>query len=120
MLYFLLKYHLRSNPEPAAISPIMTIKLYSDVCLNAISILMIIVAIIITIPIIVTILPINDFGLKNITIIPTINGTSIIKCFKVKRVIIDNIELNDVIFGISNEYFNIDVDVILNNKIWEE
>ena len=52
--------------------------------------------------------------------ITTINGTSIIKCFKVKRVIIDNIELNDVIFGISNEYFNIDVDVILNNKIWEE
>ena len=52
--------------------------------------------------------------------ITTINGTSMIKCFKVKKVTIDNVELNDVIFGISNEYFNIDVDVILNNKIWEE
>lgn len=52
--------------------------------------------------------------------ITTINGTSIIKCFKVKRILIDNVELNDVIFGISNEYFKIDVDVILNNKIWEE
>lgn len=52
--------------------------------------------------------------------ITTINGTSIIKCFKVKKILIDNVELNDVIFGISNEYFKIDVDVILNNKIWEE
>lgn len=52
--------------------------------------------------------------------ITTINGTSMIKCFKVKKILIDNVELNDVIFGVSNEYFKIDVDVILNNKIWEE
>ena len=52
--------------------------------------------------------------------ITTINGTSIIKCFKVKKVVINNVELNNVIFGISNEYFKIDVDVILNNRIWEE
>ena len=52
--------------------------------------------------------------------ITTINGTSMIKCFKVKKILIDNVELKDVIFGVSNEYFKIDVDVILNNKIWEE
>lgn len=52
--------------------------------------------------------------------ITTVNGTSIIKCFKVQKILIDNVELNDVIFGVSNEYFKIDVDVILNNRIWEE
>lgn len=52
--------------------------------------------------------------------ITTVNGTSIIKCFKVKKILINNVELNDVIFGVSNEYFNIDVDVILNNRILEE
>lgn len=51
--------------------------------------------------------------------IVTVNGTSMMKCFKVKKVFINHKEYNNVIFGISNEYFNLDVDVILNNKIWE-
>lgn len=52
--------------------------------------------------------------------ITTINGTNMIKCFKVKKIVIDNVEIKDVIFGVSNEYLKIDVDVILNCNIWEE
>ena len=49
----------------------------------------------------------------------TVNGTSMIKCFKVD-VLINNRVIKDVIFGISNEYFNLDVDVILNSEIGDE
>ena len=50
----------------------------------------------------------------------TVNGNSMVKCFKVKNVWIDNVQYHNVIFGISNEYFKVDADVILNSKIWEE
>lgn len=50
----------------------------------------------------------------------TVNGNSMMKCFKVKSIWIDNVEYQNVIFGVSDEYFKIDVDVILNSRIWEE
>lgn len=52
--------------------------------------------------------------------ITTVNGTSMIKCFRVNQIMIDNKVIRDVIFGISEEYFKLDVDVILNSTIWEE
>lgn len=52
--------------------------------------------------------------------ITTIHGTSLMKCFKVHEIIVDDKIVKDVIFGISEEYFKLDVDVILNSKIWEE
>ena len=52
--------------------------------------------------------------------VTTINGTSMMKCFKINEIIVDNKVIKDVIFGISDEYFKLDVDVILNSKIWEE
>lgn len=50
----------------------------------------------------------------------TVNGNSMMKCFKVKSIWIDNVEYQNVIFGVSDEYFKMDVDVILNSRIWEE
>lgn len=50
----------------------------------------------------------------------TINGNSMMKCFKIKSILIDNVEYKNVIFGVSDEYFKMDVDIILNSKIWEE
>ena len=75
--FFLLKYHLSNKPLPAAIIPIIIIKLYKLVCLKTILMLIIIVTTIIIKPIIVTILPIIDLELKNNIIIPIIKGTKI-------------------------------------------
>lgn len=50
----------------------------------------------------------------------TVNGTSMIKCFKVNEILINNKIIKDVIFGVSDEYFNLDVDVILNSEIGDD
>ena len=49
----------------------------------------------------------------------TINKTSMIKCFKIKEIIIDNkLIKDDVLVGISDNKFNFDdVDLLLNKKI---
>lgn len=52
--------------------------------------------------------------------ITTTSGTTLMKCFKVKEAKIGNKNFKNVIFGISQEYFQIDADVILNASIKEE
>lgn len=74
------------------------------------------------------ILLINKDLVKNIKtnflLVPclTINKTSLIKCFKVKAIEINNkLIKKDILIGISDNNFNIDgVDLLLNNRIGDE
>lgn len=63
-----------------------------------------------------------DFG-KSFIYIPcaTISGTSVMKCFLVKDVIVDGKSFNNIYIGISNDKFHLgDADIILNVNLWED
>ena len=63
-----------------------------------------------------------DFGNKFIYIpCVTVSGSSVIKCFLVKDIIIDNKLYKNVYIGISNDKFCLkDADIILNVNLWED
>lgn len=65
-----------------------------------------------------------DIGLiKKFIYVPcaTISGTSVIKCFLVKDVIVNNKRFNNIYIGISNDKFHLrDADIILNVNLWED
>ena len=62
-------------------------------------------------------------SIKNPILVPfnSLNNKSLLKCIKIKSLIIDNKKTNNVLVGISNEKFNIDgINCILNPKVLEE
>lgn len=63
-----------------------------------------------------------DFGKKFIYIpFATISGTSVIKCFLVKEVIVNKKRFNNIYIGIANDKFYLnDADIILNINLWED
>ena len=64
-----------------------------------------------------------DLKNKKIIYIPiaTVSGTSVIKCFLVKDVVINNKTFNNIYIGISNDKFHLgDADIILNVNLWED
>jgi len=65
----------------------------------------------------------GKLNLKKPILVPykSLNNKSILKCFPIKNLTIDNKKTTNVLVGISEDKFNIDgVNCILNNKVMEE
>ena len=64
----------------------------------------------------------NEKG-KNIIYVPfiSVNGTGVIKCIKINKIIIDKKTYKNIYLGLSNDKFHLhDADIILNVNLWED
>ena len=64
-----------------------------------------------------------DIKGKNIIYVPfiSVNGTGVIKCIKINKIIIDKKTYKNIYLGLSNDKFHLhDADIILNVNLWED